>query len=240
MLVHCLRRSSTTPRIQEAMSRVPSRPPQLQMASGLSSRSTSPTYPPVEDLSVGSSVRLSWVRTNMLRSVPYPRSSSPRGWQLHQHLGPSRSVRMRVTSHDLLLTMLSFIRGEATPCDASLPETCQVGDLSGKFGKITSDPFTASYVDDFASTKEGLGSFFGNRSFVVHFANKTRITCGNFAILGAETGGSQPNATTGYASPTASATSSPEFTGAAASVQVQGVRGIMASGFMAAAFMLFA
>ncbi|KAK1656758.1 superoxide dismutase [Colletotrichum godetiae] len=50
-----------------------------------------------------------------------------------------------------------FIRGEGTPCDASKPETCQVGDLSG--------------------------SFFGNRSFVLHFANKTRITCTNFKLV---------------------------------------------------------
>jgi len=33
-----------------------------------------------------------------------------------------------------------FIRGEDPPCDASAPETCQVGDLSGKYGKIPSLP----------------------------------------------------------------------------------------------------
>jgi hypothetical protein len=31
--------------------------------------------------------------------------------------------------------------------------------------------------------KEGPGSYFLNRSIVVHFANKTRITCANFAVL---------------------------------------------------------
>jgi len=39
-----------------------------------------------------------------------------------------------------------FIRGEIPPCDATHPETCQVGDLSGKHGNITSTPFQASYV----------------------------------------------------------------------------------------------
>jgi len=32
--------------------------------------------------------------------------------------------------------------------------------------------------------QEGLGAFFGNRSFVVHFANTTRIACANFSYIG--------------------------------------------------------
>jgi hypothetical protein len=80
-------------------------------------------------------------------------------------------------------------------CNSSLPQTCQVGDLSGKHGKITSDPFTASYADEFASTYPGLGSFFGNRSIVVHFGNKTRITCANFTLATAANATMQANAT---------------------------------------------
>ncbi|KAE8452238.1 hypothetical protein EG329_001705 [Mollisiaceae sp. DMI_Dod_QoI] len=77
-----------------------------------------------------------------------------------------------------------FIRGETPACDAKLPQTCQVGDLSGKHGKISADPFTSTYHDDFASTLSGIGAFFGNRSITVHFANKTRITCANFTLTG--------------------------------------------------------
>ncbi|KAF4455400.1 hypothetical protein F53441_2189 [Fusarium austroafricanum] len=76
-----------------------------------------------------------------------------------------------------------FARGEEPPCDPKDPASCQVGDLSGKFGKITSDPFKAEYTDAYASTKEGIGAFFGNRSFVLHYANKTRLTCANFVAL---------------------------------------------------------
>jgi hypothetical protein len=102
-----------------------------------------------------------------------------------------------------------FIRGETPPCNSSAPQTCQVGDLSGKHGAITSDPFSATWIDDYASIVPGLGSFFGNRSFVVHFANTTRITCANFAIV--------PG--TALANSTATTTSSPAiFTGSAASV----------------------
>ncbi|GAB0132964.1 hypothetical protein EsDP_00001384 [Epichloe bromicola] len=71
-------------------------------------------------------------------------------------------------------------RGEQPPCDAGNEPSCQVGDLAGKFGRINSDPFTAEYVDKFVSLKEGDPAFFGNRSFVVHLANTTRITCADF------------------------------------------------------------
>jgi hypothetical protein len=76
-----------------------------------------------------------------------------------------------------------FIRGETPVCDKSAPATCQVGDLSGKHGAIPTDGrsvFEASYVDLYASTAEGIGAFFGNRSIVFHYPNKTRITCASF------------------------------------------------------------
>ncbi|KAL0939335.1 superoxide dismutase [Colletotrichum truncatum] len=76
-----------------------------------------------------------------------------------------------------------FIRGEATPCDSSKPETCQTGDLSGKHGSVAVDGFEQTYVDPYLSIVEGPGSFFGNRSFVFHFANKTRISCANFKLI---------------------------------------------------------
>lgn len=76
-----------------------------------------------------------------------------------------------------------FLRGEQPACDPTKPQTCQVGDLSGKYGKVTSDPFTASYVDLYTSLVPGTASFFGNRSFVFHFANTTKITCASFSLV---------------------------------------------------------
>jgi len=78
-----------------------------------------------------------------------------------------------------------FVRGEDTPCDAAKPATCQVGDLSGKYGKPNGTTFSASYNDAYAALVPGLGAFFGNRSIVVHFANKTRISCANFVPISA-------------------------------------------------------
>lgn len=99
----------------------------------------------------------------------------------HIHVDPVDAVG---NCTNTLAHLDPFIRGEDPPCDSTKPETCQVGDLSGKYGKITSDPFTAKFHDDFTAMSEGPGSYFLNRSIVVHFANKTRITCANFAALG--------------------------------------------------------
>ncbi|KAF2972238.1 hypothetical protein GQX73_g1287 [Xylaria multiplex] len=93
-----------------------------------------------------------------------------------------------------------FIRGEDPACDSTNPATCQVGDLSGKYGKITSDPFTAKFHDDFTAMSEGPGSYFLNRSIVVHFANKTRITCANFFTVSACPSNNATTTTIGTAS----------------------------------------
>lgn len=82
-----------------------------------------------------------------------------------------------------------YERGEATPCDVTRPETCQVGDLGGKHGNINSEPFNATYTDDYASTLSGIGAFFANRSIVIHFNNVTRITCANFTAVYEDTTG---------------------------------------------------
>lgn len=107
-------------------------------------------------------------------------------------------------------------------CDPAIPETCQVGDLAGKHGKVElngSDTYTATYLDKFASTVDGIGAFFGNRSFVFHFANTTRITCANFAAVEASSaacstgaGGSSPVTTSGTTT-TATRTGRPTSTG---------------------------
>ena len=30
----------------------------------------------------------------------------------------------------------SYMRGDTPPCESSMPETCEVGDLSGKYGTV--------------------------------------------------------------------------------------------------------
>lgn len=76
-----------------------------------------------------------------------------------------------------------YERGDKPACDASQPQTCQVGDLSGKYGKITSDPFTAEYLDPFSSSIKDTDAYIGTRSFVIHYANGTRLTCADFDAI---------------------------------------------------------
>ncbi|KAF4976305.1 hypothetical protein FZEAL_7021 [Fusarium zealandicum] len=106
-----------------------------------------------------------------------PKEGGPFSYHLHVDPVPSDGNCTETLAH-----LDPTGRGEETPCDSKDPASCQVGDLSGKFGKIESDPFEDSYIDRYASTKEGLGAFFGNRSFVLHYANKTRLTCANFVL----------------------------------------------------------
>lgn len=98
----------------------------------------------------------------------------------HIHVDP---VDATGNCNSTLAHLDPFIRGEIEPCTASRPETCQVGDLSGKHGKANGTVHMATFSDPYVSLKEGVGAFFGNRSFVIHFANKTRIACANFASI---------------------------------------------------------
>ncbi|CCF32418.1 superoxide dismutase [Colletotrichum higginsianum] len=103
-----------------------------------------------------------------------PKEGGPFTYHLHVNPVPQDGNCTKTLAH-----LDPFIRGEATPCNVSKPETCQVGDLSGKYGTVIADN-EKTYIDPYLSIVEGPGSFFGNRSFVFHFANKTRISCANF------------------------------------------------------------
>ncbi|DAA72746.1 TPA_exp: Cell surface Cu-only superoxide dismutase [Trichophyton benhamiae CBS 112371] len=89
-----------------------------------------------------------------------------------------------------------FGRGQTPPCDDSLPQTCEPGDLSGKFGRLTTssmeEHFNQTFHDLYTSTRPGLGTFFGNRSIVIHHRNSTRLTCANFTLV------EQPGTSTTY------------------------------------------
>jgi hypothetical protein len=90
-----------------------------------------------------------------------------------------------------------YQRGQADPCDPKFPATCEVGDLAGKFGKIP--PSNGSildvylnFVDNYISTKPGIGAFLGNRSIVIHNASGGRIACANITT-GGETSSPGPS-----------------------------------------------
>ncbi|PTB56326.1 hypothetical protein M431DRAFT_80837 [Trichoderma harzianum CBS 226.95] len=107
----------------------------------------------------------------------FPKSGGPFMYHIHEEPATNGNCTSTLAHLD------PYHRGETPACDASKPETCQVGDLSGKYGKIISDPFVAEYFDLYTSLSPDNPAFFGNRSIVVHYANKTRLTCANFAKL---------------------------------------------------------
>jgi hypothetical protein len=144
-----------------------------------------------------------------------PTEGGPFTYHLHDQAVPANGNCTATRAH-----LDPFGRGEDTPCDATQPETCQVGDNSGKYGKITSDPYFVSYHDPYSSLREDIhGSYFGDRSFVFHFANKTRISCANFTPLNGTapypTASTYPTASV-YPTGTGYPTSIPSTTGAPA------------------------
>jgi hypothetical protein len=132
-----------------------------------------------------------------------------------------------------------YERGESPVCEASQPETCQVGDLSGKHG--TMDPaagssFQVVYLDLYLSTEPGVNSFFGNRSIVIHSHNLTRLACANFELAAGSptpspvSGGSASSTSPAASSSTqaSSATGSSTTSGTAASASASSTGGAVA------------
>lgn len=110
-----------------------------------------------------------------------------------------------------------YIRGEIPPCDPTHPETCQTGDLAGKHGNITTNPFQINFLDLYLSTAQGPGSFFGNRSIVIHTSNTTRLTCANFTLTSGNITGFNGTSSGGNGTVTGSNPVPSPFTGGAAS-----------------------
>lgn len=166
----------------------------------------------------------------------FPEEGGP--FSYHIHVAPvpeDGDCAATLAHHD------PFIRGEDTPCDPSAPATCQVGDMSGKHGGIEAGAtdFSQSYVDLYESTKPGIGAFFGNRSVVVHLADKTRIACANFVLQdGEETpsasvpGVIPPTGSVPVPTSTSTGVPPPPFDGGAA-------RGVASVGALAAAVVGF-
>ncbi|MCJ1245894.1 hypothetical protein MMC30_003098 [Trapelia coarctata] len=121
-------------------------------------------------------------------------------------------------------------RGETPLCDASAPETCQAGDLSGKHGNITANTWTVSYSDLYISSDPSSPYYYGDKSIVIHTNNKTRLTCANFTRVASTT--TNATSTVVLTSPTATVT---PFKGAAAKLGAGVVGGALA--VMAAALL---
>ncbi|KAI4609054.1 uncharacterized protein J4E87_005172 [Alternaria ethzedia] len=132
-----------------------------------------------------------------------PETGGPFMYHLHAKPVPSDGNCTGTGAH-----LDPYMRGEAPPCDATKPETCQTGDLSGKYGNATETTFSAEYTDLYSATLPSDPAFFGALSFVVHLSNKTRIGCANFTMVSAGEGEGYPAASSSAAMSSAPAMSS--------------------------------
>ncbi|OIW26708.1 hypothetical protein CONLIGDRAFT_646857 [Coniochaeta ligniaria NRRL 30616] len=75
-----------------------------------------------------------------------------------------------------------YLRTQVPACDSSKPATCEVGDLSGKYGAIGSNSSSILKIfnDPYVALNPADKQFFGNLSFVIHDASSARIACANF------------------------------------------------------------
>lgn len=76
-----------------------------------------------------------------------------------------------------------FQRGDKPGCDKKKPQTCQVGDLTGKHGEIPKFQgvisVKQSFQDLYLSFKKEEKSFTGRSSVIVRNAKGNKIACGN-------------------------------------------------------------
>ncbi|PGH05136.1 hypothetical protein AJ79_06884 [Helicocarpus griseus UAMH5409] len=139
---------------------------------------------------------------------PDEKEFGPFSYHIHDQPVPEDGNCTKTLAH-----LDPFQRGEDPVCDKDKPATCQVGDLSGKFGSISDvadgKHFTQTYHDLYTSTRHGPGAFFGNRSVVFHYKDKFRVNCGNFVLVKGEPPAGNHSVLPTGAYPTPSATSSP-------------------------------
>ncbi|KAK0734782.1 Cu,Zn superoxide dismutase-like protein [Lasiosphaeria miniovina] len=71
----------------------------------------------------------------------------------------------------------SYVRGDSPPCDASAPQTCEVGDLSGKYGTVAGPTVLKSFNDPYTALNIIMLGYIGDRGIVFHDASSARIAC---------------------------------------------------------------
>ncbi|PNS19764.1 hypothetical protein CAC42_7731 [Sphaceloma murrayae] len=165
-----------------------------------------------------------------------PATGGPFTWHIHK-----APVSADGNCSSALTHLDPYGRGETPACDASNPASCEVGDQSGKWGKmgLNSTSYTANYIDVYVSTNPSDPAYVGGKSIVIHYPNKTRIACANFVQLAAGTSnstnpgsgyGSTPTTSNVGVSPVAPTATPTSFTGGAAAVAAKGALAVVAAG----------
>ncbi|KAF2461060.1 superoxide dismutase [Lineolata rhizophorae] len=104
-----------------------------------------------------------------------PADQGPFGYHIHQMPVPADGNCTATGGH------LNPYDAEGD-CVSDTPAACEVGDLSGKHGKLSgnSTAFAATYVDEYTSLVPDDVAYIGSRSIVIHLADGSRYACANF------------------------------------------------------------
>ncbi|KAK3395469.1 Cu,Zn superoxide dismutase-like protein [Sordaria brevicollis] len=78
----------------------------------------------------------------------------------------------------------SYLRGDTPACDSSKPQTCEVGDLSGKYGTVVGPTVQKSFNDPYSALNVINLGYIGNRGIVFHNASSARIACATLQKVG--------------------------------------------------------
>jgi len=112
----------------------------------------------------------------------FPTEGGPFGYHVHDQPVPADGNCTGTKAH-----LDPFQRGQKVACDPKRPESCEVGDLAGKHGKIPAETgngtYSTTYMDEYITLTEGVGSFIGNRSIVIHLADASRYVCVNITAM---------------------------------------------------------
>ena len=109
------------------------------------------------------------------RETRFTNTNLPIAYHLHKAAVPSDGNCTATLTH-----LDPYEAGAEIKCNKDKPETCEVGDLSGKHGAIDDTSYEESYLDLYASTNVADAGYFGDLSFVIHYENSTRLACANF------------------------------------------------------------
>lgn len=130
-----------------------------------------------------------------------PTSGGPFLYHIHEAAVPSNGSCAATLAH------FNPNNGNATACPSQGNNAlCELGDLSGKHGKIDSTEADLSYVDPYLSLNSDNAYYFadGKRSITIHFANTSRIACANIELTSKGSNGSSNNTSSSASVSTAS------------------------------------
>jgi len=92
-----------------------------------------------------------------------------------------RTVPQNGDCYNLGARLDPYLHGDNPKCNMKYPKSCQVGDLSGKHGKLDPVPNSRKqFVDSYSSLISTDAPFIGGRSFAILDNTGVRLACGTF------------------------------------------------------------